>query len=170
MRSPTETETDDNLPIVIVGGGFAGLFAALHLRDLHSGPIILIDQTWCFVFKPLLYELLSSEVKLELICPRYDRLLHNTGITFVLGTVEAIDLDQKQVKLNGLTYSYRYLVLALGSTTSYFGIPGAKEHALSFRTGYDVFALGQHLRNRLQIATQTEDMEERRAMLTVAIG
>jgi NADH:ubiquinone reductase (non-electrogenic) len=128
-----------------------------------------LTQSWWFVFKPLLYELLSSEVKLELICPRYDRLLHNSGITFVLGTVAAIDLEQKQVKLNGLTYSYRNLVLALGSTTSYFGIPGAKEHALSFRTAYDVFALGQHLRNRLQIATQTEDIKERRALLTVAI-
>ncbi|MBN3924692.1 NAD(P)/FAD-dependent oxidoreductase [Nostoc sp. NMS4] len=171
MRSLAHIDqTNDPLPIVILGGGFAGLFAALHLRDLHSGPIILIDQSWSFVFKPLLYELLTSEVKLELISPRYDELLHNSGITFVLGTVEAIDLEQKQVKLNsGLKYSYRHLVLALGSTTSYLGIPGAKEHALSFRTGYDVFALGQHLRNRLQIATQTEDIEERRALLTVAI-
>ncbi|MEH2032254.1 MAG: NAD(P)/FAD-dependent oxidoreductase [Nostoc sp.] len=171
MRSPAQIdETNDALPIVILGGGFAGLFTALHLRDLHSCPIILIDQSWNFVFKPLLYELLSSEVKLELICPRYDALLHNSGTTFVLGTVEAIDLDQKQVKLDsGLKYSYRHLVLALGSTTSYLGIPGAKEHTRSFRTAYDVFALGQHLRNRLQIATQTEDIEERRAMLTVAI-
>ncbi|MEH2008426.1 NAD(P)/FAD-dependent oxidoreductase [Nostoc sp.] len=170
MRSPAQiNETNDTLPIVILGGGFGGLFTALHLRDLHSGPIILIDQSWCFVFKPLLYELLSSEVKLELICPRYDQLLHKSGITFVLGTVATIDLDQKQVKLNGLEYPYRYLILALGSTTSYFGIPGAKEHALSFRTPYDAFALGQHLRNRLQMATQTKDSKERRAMLTVAI-
>lgn len=171
MRSLSQIdETNDALPIVILGGGFGGLFTALHLRDLHSCPIILIDQSWNFVFKPLLYELLSSEVKLELICPRYDALLHNSGITFVLGTVAAIDLDQKQVKLDsGLKYSYSHLVLALGSTTSYLGIPGAKEHTRSFRTAYDVFALGQHLRNRLQLATQTEDTEERRALLTVAI-
>ncbi|MBN4000559.1 NAD(P)/FAD-dependent oxidoreductase [Nostoc sp. LPT] len=171
MRSPAEIdETNDALPIVILGGGFGGLFAALHLRDSHSRPIILIDQSWNFVFKPLLYELLSSEVKLELICPRYDALLHKSDITFVLGTVEVIDLDQKQVKLDsGLKYSYRNLVLALGSTTSYLGIPGAKEHTRSFRTAYDAFALGQHLRNRLQLATQTEDIEERRALLTVAI-
>ncbi|MEH1871408.1 NAD(P)/FAD-dependent oxidoreductase [Nostoc sp.] len=169
MRSPIH-ETNDALPIVILGGGFGGLFTALHLRDLHSCPIILIDQSWSFVFKPLLYELLTSEVKLELICPRYDQLLHNSGITFVLGTVEAIDLDQKQVELDsGLKYSYRHLVLALGSTTSYLGIPGAKEHTRLFRTAYDVFALAQHLRNRLQIATQTEDITERLALLTVVI-
>lgn len=170
MRSPAQMYETNDLPIVIIGGGFGGLFTALHLRDLHSCPIILIDQSWCFVFKPLLYELLTSEVKLELICPRYDQLLHNSGITFVLGTVGAIDLEQKQVKLNsGLKYSYSHLVVALGSTTSYLGIPGAKENTLPFRTAYDAFALGQHLRNRLQLATQTEDIEERRAMLTVAI-
>ena len=95
---------------------------------------------------------------------------NSRGITFVLGSVEAIDLSQKQVKLNsGLMYSYRYLVLALGSTTSFLGITGAKEHTLSFRTAYDVFALAQHLRNRLQLAAQTKDPTERRALLTVAI-
>jgi demethylphylloquinone reductase len=163
-------ETTDTRPILILGGGFAGLFTAFHLRDLQSCPIILIDQSWCFVFKPLLYELLSSEVKLEAICPRYDELLHNSGLTFILGAVEAIDLDQKQVKLDsGLTYSYRQLVLALGSTTSHLGIPGAENHTLPFRTTYDVFALGRHLRNRLQIAAQTADSVERRALLTIAI-
>ena len=163
-------ETTDTRPILILGGGFAGLFTAFHLRDLQSCPIILIDQSWCFVFKPLLYELLSSEVKLEAICPRYDELLHNSDITFVLGKVEAIDLHQKQVKLDsGLMYSYRQLVLALGSTTSDLGIPGVKEHTLSFRNAYDTFALGQHLRNRLQLAAQTTDPEKCRALLTVAI-
>jgi NADH:ubiquinone reductase (non-electrogenic) len=172
MRSPAQMhKINHDLPIVILGGGFGGLFTALHLRDIQSSyPIILIDQSWQFVFKPLLYELLTSEVKLELICPRYDELLHNSGITFVYGAVEAIDLDQQQVKLeSGLKYSYSHLVLALGSTSGYFDIPGAKENTLSFRTAYDVFSLGKYLRNRLQLATQTEDVEERRALLTVAI-
>ncbi len=171
MRSPARIpETSDNLPILILGGGFAGLFTALHLRDLHDCPIILIDQSWCFVFKPLLYEMLSSEVKLETICPRYDQLLHNSGITFVLGTVETIDLHQKQVKLSsGLTYTYGQLVLTLGSTTRQLTIPGASKYVLAFRSAYDVFALGQHLRNRLQLAAQTANLDARRALLTVAI-
>ena len=96
MRSPVQIdlvqidkaqthEAPETLPILILGGGFGGLFTALHLRNLHSGPIILIDQSWNFVFKPLLYELLSSEVKLEVICPRYDQLLHNSGINVSSG-------------------------------------------------------------------------------------
>ncbi|MBD2256039.1 FAD-dependent oxidoreductase [Pseudanabaena sp. FACHB-2040] len=143
--------------ILILGGGFVGLFTALHLRQLQcSCPVILVDRSWSFVFKPLLYELLSSEVKLELICPTYDELLHNSGVTFVLGAVESIDLRQKQVQLNsGLQYSYRHLVMALGSTTGYLGTPGAEDHSFPFRAPDDVFALGQHLRNRLQLAAQT---------------
>jgi demethylphylloquinone reductase len=157
--------------IVILGGGFVGLFTALHLRHLQcTCSIVLVDRTWSFTFKPLLYELLSSEVNLELICPSYDYLLRQSGVTFVLGAVESIDLHQRQVKLNsGLQYSYSHLVLALGSATGYFGTPNAKEYSFPFRTADDVFALGQHLRNRLQLAVQTEDLEKRRALLTVAV-
>ncbi|BAY49847.1 NADH dehydrogenase [Scytonema sp. HK-05] len=163
--------SNTNLPILILGGGFTGLFTALYLRHLQcSCPVILVDQSWRFVFKPLLYELLSSEINLELVLPRYDELLHKSGITFLLDTVQAIDLQQRQVRFNsGLSYNYRYLVLALGSTTGYFGTPGAKEYSLPFRTDQDVFALGKHLRSCLQRASQTEDPEQRRKLLTIAI-
>ena len=57
---------DSVKPVVIVGGGFTGLFTALHLRHQKcSRPIILIDREWRFIFKPLLYELLTSEVQLD---------------------------------------------------------------------------------------------------------
>ncbi|ARV57356.1 NADH dehydrogenase [Nostocales cyanobacterium HT-58-2] len=163
--------SNTNLPILILGGGFTGLFTALYLRHLQcSCPVILIDQSWRFVFKPLLYELLSSEINLELVLPRYDELLHKSGITFLLDTVQAIDLQQQQVRFSsGLEYTYRYLVLALGSNTGYFGTLGAKEYSLPFRTDQDVFALGKHLRGCLQKASQTEDLEQRRKVLTIAI-
>jgi demethylphylloquinone reductase len=166
-----DQQNHDSKPILILGGGFVGLFTALHLRHLHcTCPVILIDRAWRFVFKPLLYELLSSEVKLDLVCPRYDELLLNSGVTYIFDQVAAIDLHQQQVQLkSGLQYSYRYLVLALGSATGYFGTPGAAEHTLSFRTAEDVFALGQQMRRCLQQATQTQDVAKRRALLTIAI-
>lgn len=71
-------------PIVVAGGGFTGLFTALHLRQQKcSRPIILIDQQWRFIFQPLLYELLTSEVKLDLAWPRYDELLAGSDIVFI---------------------------------------------------------------------------------------
>ncbi|MDJ0572885.1 MAG: FAD-dependent oxidoreductase [Pleurocapsa sp. MO_192.B19] len=131
-------------PVVIVGGGFTGLFTALHLRHQKcSRPIILIEQQWRFIFKPLLYELLTSEVKFDLVWPRYDELLAGSDIIFIRDRISHIDLKERRVSLDsGLCYSYEYLVLALGSTAGYFDIPGAREHTFTFRMGEDVFQLG----------------------------
>lgn len=162
---------DATHPILIAGGGFTGLFTALHLSHQRcSLPTILIDQDWSFIFKPLLYEFLSGEMNVEIVWPRYDKLLHNSGVKFVRDTIQAIDLTARQVQLtSGLHYTYSHLVLALGSTTGYLGIQGAQEHSLAFRTGEDAIALGQHLRDCLQRASQTEDPQARRSLLTVAI-
>ncbi|MEM6714908.1 MAG: NAD(P)/FAD-dependent oxidoreductase [Cyanobacteria bacterium P01_D01_bin.6] len=164
MDSPT-------LPAVILGGGFAGLFTALHLcHKRYPHPIILIDQAERFVFKPLLYELLSSEMTTNQVWPRFTELLNCDTVTFVQGRVAAIDLDKQEVKLDsGLSYSYGKLVLTLGSTANYFGIRGAREQTFALRDGNDAIALSQHLRARLQQASQTSDRQQRQSLLTVAI-
>ena len=162
---------DSTNPTLILGGGFTGLFTALHMSHQRcKEPTILIDQEWSFIFKPLLYEFLSGEMNVELVWPRYDELLHNSGVAFIRDTIEAIDLHQRQVRLtSGLCYTYSHLVLALGSTTGYFGISGAKENSLPFRTGEDAIALGRHLRDCLQRASQTKDQEQRRSLLTMVV-
>lgn len=158
-------------PTVILGGGFTGLFTALHLcHQSYPRPVILIDQKERFIFKPLLYEFLSGEMNANQVWPRYEQLLDCSGVTFVQDTVETIDLQQQQIELtSGLRYAYSNLVLALGSAINYFDIEGAKENSLPFRTGKDAMALGQHLRYCLQCASQTEDPQQRRLLLTVAV-
>ena len=162
---------NDSKPIVIVGGGFTGLFTALHLRHQKcSRPVILIDRNWRFIFQPLLYELLTSEVKLDLVYPRYDELLAGSDIMFIRDRVSHIDLKQHRVSLDsGLVYNYEYLVLALGSAAGYFGIPGAKENTFTFRKGDDVFQLGSYLRDCLQRSTQASNSQQKQKLLRVAI-
>jgi len=71
-------------PTIILGGGFVGLFAALHLSQLnYPRPMILIEQRDRFTFKPLLYELLTGEMHLEQICPLYSDLLSGSKVSFV---------------------------------------------------------------------------------------
>lgn len=163
----------DNLnpPTVIVGGGFVGLFTALHLSHRHySEPIILIDPEECFVFKPLLYEYLTGEMQDEQVFPRYEELLEGSKVTFVRDKVTDIDFQQRRVKLaSGLHYDYRYLVLGVGSTQSYFGTEGAKENAFPFRTRKDVVRLEKHLKNCLQQASQTKNVEQRSSLLTFVV-
>ncbi len=156
---------------IILGGGFLGLFTALHLRQQnYDRPIILIDRNKRFTFKPLLYDLLSQELDESQVCPRYTDLLKDSGVKFVSAAVQEIDLHSQKVKINSTQeYSYDNLVLALGNPTAYFGIEGAKDNTFAFRDYEDAIALQKHLINCLQQAIQTTDAQKRRHLLTVTI-
>ena len=156
---------------VIVGGGFTGLFTALHLSHQHyPRSVILIDREERFCFKPLLYEYFSGEMDANQVVPSFQDLLEGSGVIFVQDTVESIDLHQKQVKLtSGTCYDYSNLVLGLGSVTNYLHVEGAKEYALPFWTTEDAIAIERHLHDCLQQAVKIQDPEERRKLLTVAI-
>ena len=155
---------------VIVGGGFVGLFTALHLgHHRHEDPIVLIDPNESFVFKPLLYEHLTGEMQNDQVFPRYEDLLVGRNVTFVQDKVTNIDLEQRQIELaSGSYYDYRYLVLGVGSTQGYLGTEGAKENAFAFRTQEDTVALEKHLRECLQQASRATPQAQK-ALLTVAI-
>ena len=158
-------------PTIIVGGGFVGLFTALHLSHRHySEPVILIDPQERFVFKPLLYEYLTGEMQDEQVLPRYEELLEGGKVAYVRDKVTKIDLEQRRIELaSGLNYDYRYLVLGVGSTQGYFGTKGAEENAFAFRTQEDAVKLERHLRECLQQASQTKDIQLRRSLLTFAV-
>ncbi|MDZ8032071.1 NAD(P)/FAD-dependent oxidoreductase [Nostoc sp. DedSLP04] len=158
-------------PTVIVGAGFVGLFTALHLRhqqDLRS--IVLIDPQERFVFKPMLYELLTGELSEDVVCPTYKELLQGSDINFVQDKVVAIDLQEKCLKLaSGSDYIYDRLVLAVGSIQGYLGTEGAQKNAFAFRTQENAIALESQLRECLQRASQTDDETQRRSLLTFAV-
>ena len=155
---------------VIVGGGFVGLFAALHLAHHHySEPVILIDRSDRFTFKPLLYEHLTGEMENLEVFPRYEDLLEGSNVTIVKDEVTAIDLQQRRVELaSGSHHDYKHLVLGVGSTQGYLGTEGAQENGFAFRTQEDTVALEKHLRSCLQQAVRA-DAKARKALLTVAI-
>jgi NADH dehydrogenase FAD-containing subunit len=158
-------------PTIIVGAGFTGLFTALHLRhqqDLRS--IMLIDPQQRFVFKPMLYELLTGELPEDTVCPPYQELLQGSNINFVQDKVVAVDLEAKRLTLaSGSDHDYSHLVLAVGSIQGYLGTEGAQENGFAFRSREDALALERHLKDCLQRASQTTDEQQRRSLLTFAI-
>lgn len=162
---------DSNEPTIIIGGGFVGLFVALHLSQLnYPHPIILIDCKERFVFKPLLYDYLAEQIDDSQANPRYEQLLQGSGVEFIQDRVQKINIESKQVELdhNG-SISYKYLVIALGSKTGYFGVEGAQEHTLPFWTRQDASALKIHLQECLRRSLATNNPQERQKLLTVAI-
>ncbi|MEM7759621.1 MAG: NAD(P)/FAD-dependent oxidoreductase [Cyanobacteria bacterium P01_A01_bin.40] len=163
--SPTTNST------IVLGGGFTGLYTALHLsHQKYTKSVTLIDRNDRFSFNPMMYEYLSGEMSDEQVYPRYLDLLAGSGVKFVQDSVVSIDLPQKCLQLDSkLNYTYDNLVLALGSVGSFFGVEGAQEHSFLFRTGEQAIKLGRHLRECLQKATQTKDKAQRLQLLTVAI-
>ncbi len=138
--------------IVIVGGGFGGLYTALKLKDLDwsdSIPeIILIEQNDRFVFSPLLYELVTEEMQSWEVAPYYVDLLANTPIRFIQDKVVDIDNTTQEVVLeNHDNVSYDRLVVALGGKTPVEIVEGAKEYAIPFRTLDHAYRLKEKLRN-----------------------
>lgn len=129
--------------VVIVGGGFAGLYTALSLCEQnHHPPILLIEPRDRFLFLPLLYELLSGELRAWEIAPRYDDLLAGRGVGWLQDRVVSIDLDHQQIHTRGgRSCRYGHLVLATGGESNTFGVPGALEHTIGFRSLEDVHRL-----------------------------
>ncbi|MEB3175937.1 MAG: NAD(P)/FAD-dependent oxidoreductase [Cyanobacteriota bacterium] len=156
---------------LILGGGFGGLWTALHLRHRrHSGQITLIDAQERFVFKPLLYELLTEELPEDVICPAYRDLLVNSDIRFIQGEAIDIRLRERRVELRGgQSLEFDSLVLALGAAQGYLGTEGAEEYGFPFRSREQALALKAHLKACLTEALETEDPRRKQALLTVAI-
>jgi NADH dehydrogenase len=117
--------------VVILGGGFGGLFTALELAG--SLDVTIVTDADHFVFTPMLYEYFSGEVEAWHIGPRYDELLDD-NVNVIVAPAIAIDFGAKTVSLeNREALDYDVLVLAVGGVTNYAGVPGAAEFSLPFR-------------------------------------
>ena len=151
-------------PVVIAGGGFGGLTTALALAaQKQHPPILLIEPQERFLFLPLLYELLSGELRRWEVAPRYDALLAGRGVAWLRDRVSHIDSDSHSLRTDsGRQIAYGRLVLATGGRSDDFGIPGVDEHGLDFRSLADV--------ERLQALLQQLKQRQRPLQRLVVVG
>ncbi|MDF0668491.1 MAG: NAD(P)/FAD-dependent oxidoreductase [Nitrospira sp.] len=146
--------------VVILGGGFGGMYAALEFeRALARGAdldVTLVNQDNFFLFTPMLHEVAASDLDITNIVSPIRRLLRR--VTFFHGEIEAIDLAHKRVGLSHghevhcHSLPYDHLVLALGSTTNFFNIPGLADRALTMKSLDDAIVLRNHLIANLEEA------------------
>ncbi len=149
-----------NPHICIVGGGFGGLYTALYLqkyRHLKSSRITLIEPKERFLFTPMMYELITDELKEWEIAPTYSSLVAGTNIIWKQTRAEAVDLQQHTVTVAGGDHiQYDYLVVARGADSRPVNIPGVNDHTLTFRSLQDALNLKARLAQLVQIqALQT---------------
>ncbi len=154
--------------IVIVGGGFGGLFTALDLSG--AGEVTLINDQDHFLFKPMLYEYLSGEVEAWHIAPDCKELLDGR-VKFIRDSVTNIDLDSQIVSLQTQKdlLSYDILVFAPGAVTNYAGVQGAEQFALPFRTLDDANHLRRRMTEALDRVQPDAAPQDTRSALTFAV-
>lgn len=120
--------------VVIVGGGFGGIKAALELSEDERFKITLISDRDTFRYYPTLYHTATGGLQRQSSIP-LDELFEDKKITTVLGEAVSIDRKTRMVALkDGRTYSYDAVILGLGVVTNYFGIPGMQEFSFSIKS------------------------------------
>ena len=163
--------------IIILGGGFAGVYAARYLEKLlrsNEASITLINRENYWVYQPMLPEVISGSIGLTNVVSPIRRLCPRTNL--IMREVEDIDLDKQIVTISPgfrprqLQLTYDQLVIALGNITNFHGMPGLMENAMPFRTLADAMALRNHLIHVLEEADVEEEPELRRQLLTFVVG
>lgn len=172
-------ENKNKKKIVILGGGFGGVYTALHLEELlgrrDDFEITLVNKENYFVFQPMLAEVVSSSVGLTDIVSPIRRLLKKTDLH--VREIQEIDLKNKTVSLSqGFRphphiLKYDHLVLALGNVTDFRGLRGLPEHALPFKNLGDALHIRNHvIRTLEEAAIEKHDMALKKQLLTFVVA
>lgn len=158
--------------IVILGAGFGGVYALLNMvRDLVSGEadVTIINRTNYFLFTPLLHEVATGSLAHNSVIEALRSIVSTFDVKLVVGEIERVETADKVVKTNAGDVPYDILVIALGSTTNFFGTPGAREHALVLKNLSDASTIRNTLISTMERALQVSDPVVRRRLLNFVI-
>ncbi|MDN5275786.1 MAG: hypothetical protein JWN33_435 [Candidatus Saccharibacteria bacterium] len=134
---------------VVVGGGFAGVKAALELSKKQIGKVTLISNEPYFLHHATLYATATGRSAAESIIPLNEIFFNHPNVTVVQDTVTSIDPDRKLVVSDKKSYQYDNVIIALGSVTTYFGISGMEQHAYGIKSLDEIRAFHQHIENEV---------------------
>jgi NADH dehydrogenase len=160
--------------LLILGGGFAGLDVARSIGRSRAArgywDTLLVDKENFFQFNPLLPAVAVGAVETRHIVYPLREMARRRHLRFQKNKVIRIDLAARRVLLhNSLTEAFDTLVIALGSVTNYYDVPGAAEHTRPFKTVVDAMTLRARVVELFEMAEQAATLEQRRRLLTFAI-
>jgi len=135
--------------VVILGGGFAGVRAALNLAKLDCVTVELISDRPDFRYYPALYRYTVGRSHLGSIIPLKDLFTDHPNVTITIAEATKVDADKKTVVTKKGKHDYDYLIVALGSVTNYFGIPGLEKFSYGMKSVEEAKALRRHLHQEL---------------------
>ncbi|HXY18500.1 MAG TPA: NAD(P)/FAD-dependent oxidoreductase [Gemmatimonadales bacterium] len=155
--------------VVIVGGGFGGLYAARALRRARV-DVTVVDRTNHHVFQPLLYQVATAGLSPSQIAYPVRGVLRRQANTRVLmATVTGVDVAHRRVLLADGDLAYDFLILAPGARHSYFGHPEWEPLAPGLKTIDDALGVRARILSAFERAERERDPERRRALLTFVV-
>lgn len=156
--------------VIVVGGGFGGLACARAL-DKKPVEVLLLDQHNYHLFTPLLYQVATSLLNpSDIAYPQRSIFRRSPNVRFRQARVVGVDLDRKVVRTHDHEdLAYDSLVLATGSENNYFANEELAQHTLGMKTLAEAMRFRNHVLSCLELAAQTDSVEERRAWLTFVI-
>ncbi len=157
--------------VVVCGLGFGGLEAALRLKSLLGDQVEVtaIDQQTSHVFIPAIHQIVSDHINLDKTTLSLRKILSANGIVFVNKPITSIRNADRCVTTTTQTFNYDYLVIAIGSETNYYNIPGLREHAFGFKTVNDVIAFKRHLLNLLAQYEKETDLAVKAHLFSIIV-
>ncbi len=155
--------------VVIIGGGFGGLYAAKRLGN-KPVDVILIDRRNFHLFQPLLYQVATSGLSAGDICsPLRGILSRYKNTSVLLGEVTDIDRSDRTVYIGDTTVEYDSLIVAAGSGNSYFGNEHWSAHAPGLKSVEDAHEIRRKVLFAFEAAECETDPERRREWLTFVV-
>src|SRR6266481_2678186 len=160
--------------VLILGGGFGGLYAALEFEKRRDPDIevTLISEENFFLFTPMLHEVAASALDLTHIVNPIRKMLR--PVRFFEGEIQSIDLlDRQVVVAHGFdqhALEYDHIVFALGCVTNFYNIPGLHERAVTMKSLGDAIALRNRLIEHLEEADTECAENDREPLLTFVVA
>ncbi len=155
--------------VVIVGGGFGGLYTAkaLNSKDIN---VTLIDKRNFHLFQPLLYQVATGTLSpADISSPLRSVLNKSKNTKVLLGEVSDIDPEKQNVMMGSEKIPYDSLIIATGAKHSYFGKDEWEEYAPGLKTVEDAIEMRRRIFMAFEAAEQETDEEKRRALLTFVV-
>jgi len=152
-----------------VGAGFGGMWTVRGLAN-RAVDVTLVDRNNYHTFFPLLYQVAAAELQpTDIAHPVRSIFRRARNVDVRMAEMSGLDLDGKRVLTDHGPIPYDYLVVAIGSEPTFFGVEGATEHAFPLRWMDDAVPLRHHVLSRFEAAAATSEPQLRTRLLTFAV-
>jgi NADH dehydrogenase len=160
--------------VLILGAGFGGLYTAVYLARFLGKLrpdvwVTVVDRRNYFLFTPLLHSVATGALEPRYVAHSIRKIFRKTRIHAHVGSIEKIDLENRQVVTTHRTLPYDDLVIALGSETNFFGNQELEREAFTLKNLEDAVRLNNHMIRMFERAYWEEDPETKKGLLTFVV-